>query len=133
MLANAISISGEPIMVGKNNQLADQIASYLKNTIADFESTSSQQDMHLIVQRTDHKLLGTYALFLIYVWLFKKDDRRLLRSLIDIEKRASLLVVHLKGNTTVLPDRFLYAHLPKSMQDKKQFDLLSQQRDSFLK
>ena len=109
----------------RNANLADQFANYIKNSCNEFDLSGELID--------DHKWLGINALFVIYVWTFKKDDKRLLKTLGDYEKKINCFLVHLRGNCLVIPDRFLAHRLPRSMVDKKALETFNQQRDAILK
>ncbi|RWS17994.1 WASH complex subunit 7-like protein [Dinothrombium tinctorium] len=110
----------------KNSIVGDQFISFIKNSLTDFESDENKL-------KDDKRWLAINALFVIYVWLFKKDDRRLMRMILDSEKKTGILIVHLYGNCSVFPDRILNANLPKSMLDKKTGELLNQIRENIVK
>ncbi len=109
----------------KNIQLAEQFASYIKVSCAEFELSSE-----LI---TDRKWLSVNAIFIIYVWLFKREDKRLYKLISDCEKKIGLYLCHLKGNFPIIPDKLLANYLPRSMIDKKTIDSFNIQRDLILK
>ena len=111
--------------VTTNSQLADQMSIYIRNTCSEFESSPE-----LI---TDQKWLAVNALFIIYVWLFKKEDKRLHKTISDCQKKIGIHLCHLKGNCPVITDKFLSNNLPRTMLDKKLLDVFNGQRDLMLK
>ena len=78
--------------------------------------------------RDDRQWLAVNCLFVHYVWLFRREDQRLLKSLLDAEKKTLTLLCHLPGNVTLIPDRFLAARLPAGMADKRLLQALDAQR-----
>lgn len=112
--------------ISKNLQIADQFLAFVKVSIMEFESEPNRL-------RDEKRWLAINTLFVIYVWMFRKDDKKMLKSILDAQKRTNLLIVHLRGNVSVLPDRILTNHLPKSMNDKKQTDAINVQRDNLMK
>jgi len=112
--------------LASNIVLAEQLASYIKDTISLFESESFRFKDNL-------KWLAMNTLFLIYVWCFRKDDRRLLKLIYECQKKTNCHYIHLKGNVGLYSEKFLSKHLLKSMVDKKMNDVLQQQRENLIK
>lgn len=113
-------------IVSKNSILCDQFSSYIRSCVSDYEAEGN-------TIRDDRRWLALNTLFISYVWLFRKDDKRLLKSILDSEKKTGTLVCHLKGNVFVFPDRMLSEKLPKGMVEKKVLDTLNTQRDQIMR
>ncbi|CAG2103931.1 unnamed protein product [Medioppia subpectinata] len=111
--------------VAKNTQMADQFSNYIRVSCLELETTPE-----LV---SDTKFLSICALFVIYIWIFKREDKRLYKTVTDCQKKIGVFLCHLKGNCCVIPDKFLTNHLPRSMFDKKLMDSFNAQRDLILK
>ncbi|XP_054164766.1 WASH complex subunit 4-like [Oppia nitens] len=111
--------------IAKNSQMAEQFANYIRFNCSDMEVSPE-----LIL---DNKFLGLNAFFVIYVWIFKKEDKRLYKMLTDCQKKIGINLCHLRGNCCVIPDKFVANHLPRSMFDKKLLETFNSQRELFLK
>ena len=111
--------------VVRNNQMADQLANYIRTTATELELSPE-----LV---TDHKWLSLNSIFIIYVWLFKREDKRLYKTISDCQKKIGIYLCHMRGNCPIIPDKFLMSYLPRSMSDKKLMESFNSQRDLILK
>ena len=105
--------------------MAEQLANYIRQNCSELEAYPE-----LV---TDHKWLSINALFVIYVWLFKREDKRLHKTISDSQRKIGIYLCHLKGNCPVIPDKFLVNYLPRSMFDRRILESFSGQRELILK
>lgn len=125
-----------PKTVRLNNQFMDRLNNFIKNSLERIMQSSpiSYATSSNLLRRDDQKLLGISSIFIVYTWIFKKEDKRLLRYIMDCQKRKELYIIHLFGsNSFILLEKFLAQHITKSMIDKSFFNSLSSQRDSLLR
>ena len=128
--------SGENLF--KNEIIADHLASFIRSSISDLDSTPSF-GVQTPTYVDDQKWFSATCLFVIYVWSFHKDDRRLLKHILDSQKKLALnlasssLIIHLNGNVEIFPEIFLASKLPSKMADKKILDTISASRESLIK
>ncbi|KAI1286751.1 hypothetical protein HDE_10419 [Halotydeus destructor] len=73
-----------------NSQISEQFLNFIKTQIADFEADC-------LKTADGTKWLSICGLFVIYIWLFKKDDKRMFRNILESQRKTNMLQVHLKG------------------------------------
>ena len=108
-----------------NPIVQNHFQSYIKYKLNEFEIAKFVQLKHW---------LGVCAVFVIYVHLFNKEDKKLAKIILETQKRlaSDLFVINLDGNVFILPDKFMIHNLPRSFMDRKLTDLLNQQREQHL-
>lgn len=111
----------------RNTSLNENIVSFIKQTCTDIEQN---HDRFI----DDYRLLATASLYSIYVHLFWKDsDKRLSKTLTDVQRKMNVSFVHLQGSISLSPDLVLTQTLPKGMMDKKVLDFFVGQREALMK
>lgn len=116
------SLSSQTDLV--NNQIVNNhFQSYIRYKLNEFE-------MSKFIQL--NQWLGLCALFVVYVHLFNKEDKKLTKIILETQKRLEILLINLEGNAFVVPDKFLVHNLPRSFIDRKIVDLLNQQREQLV-
>lgn len=106
-----------------NPIIQNHFQSYIKYKLNEFEISKFIQIK---------QWLGICSLFVIYVHLFNKEDKRLAKIVFETQKRLELFVINLEGNCFILPDKFLILNLPRSFIDRKIIDLLNTQREQLI-
>ncbi|XP_015795193.1 WASH complex subunit 4 [Tetranychus urticae] len=106
--------------------ICDHLALYIKNAVQFHEGNTNPI-------KDDKKWLAINALLAIYVRTSKREDRKLIKMVFDSQKKINALYIHLKGNCTIFPDKFLNKQLLKSRVDKKMIEYFKQTRESTLK
>lgn len=112
----------------RNNHLNESIINFIKNSCMCLEK--NDEDLF----NDEHRILSLSAFFALYVFMFwKESDRKMLKNLIEIQRKFNLLYVHLPGNVSVSPDVALLQILPRQLTDAKVFEYFSSQRSLLLK
>src|SRR5699024_5463621 len=110
--------------IARNAALNENIAAFIKQACLDIEQN---HDRFI----DDYRLLATALLYSIYVHLFWKDsDRKLSKTLTDVQRKMNISFVHLQGNISISPDQVLINTLPKGIVDKKIIDFFATQREA---
>ncbi|KAI2795690.1 hypothetical protein BLOT_016329 [Blomia tropicalis] len=113
--------------IAKNMSLNENMGAFVKYSCLEIEQN---QDRFI----DDHRLLAVASFYSLYFHLFWKDaDRRLIKSIIDVQKKMAISFIHMKGNVSITPDQVLIGALPKSIIDKKMFDYFPIQREAMMK
>lgn len=111
----------------KNCHLNDNMASYIRNVCTELE----QSEEKFI---DEYRLLSVTTFFSLYIHMFWKDsDKKLLKILIDQQKKFNIIYVHLPGNINISPDQMLLYTLPRQLADTKMFDHFVNQRELLMK
>ena len=121
-ILKALSVRGDLLT---NTIVANHFTSYIKYKLNEFEASKFIQL---------RQWLGVCSLFVIYVHLFNKEDKRLGKIILETQKRLApdLYLINLDGNVFVLPDKFMIHNLPRSFMDRKITDLLNQAREQHM-
>ena len=106
-----------------NPIIHNHFQSYIKYKLNEFEISKFIQTK---------QWLGICSLFVIYVHLFNKEDKRLAKIILETQKRLEIYLINLDGNQFILPDKFLIHNLPRPFIDRKIIDLLNQQREQLV-
>ncbi|XP_027195780.2 strumpellin and WASH-interacting protein [Dermatophagoides pteronyssinus] len=115
----------------KNNYLNENMSTYIRNVCNQLEQQQQQNDEKFI---DEYRLLSVTAFFSLYVHLFWKDsDKKLLKIIIDVQKKLNILFVHLPGNINISPDQVLLYTLPRQLADTRLFDHFVNQRELLMK
>ena len=113
--------------IGRNFALNENIVAYIKQVCYEIEQN---QDRFI----DDFRLLAISSLYSIYVHLFWKDsDKRLAKTLTDVQRKMNISFIHLQGNISLSPDMMLIQTLPKGILDKKVIDYFVTHREGFMK
>lgn len=111
----------------KNNHLNENMTAYIKNVCIQLE----QNEEKFI---DEYRLLSITGFYALYVHMFLKDsDKKLLKTIIDVQKKLNIISVHLPGNIDISPDQVLLYTLPRKLAESKHFDHFVNQRELLLK
>ncbi|KAG9509637.1 WASH complex subunit 4, partial [Fragariocoptes setiger] len=111
---------------------ANRLIGHFEGFIKQYTLAGSDNNSLCVRFSEDREFLGLMALFIVYIGLFRREDKKLLKLIIDYQKRYSIYVVHLQGNCHIHPEQFLYDNLPKSMVQKSYLDSARSQRESLI-
>ncbi|OTF72874.1 hypothetical protein BLA29_006528, partial [Euroglyphus maynei] len=103
------------------------MSSYIRNVCNQLE----QSEEKFI---DEYRLLSVTVFFSLYIHLFWKDsDKKLLKLIIDVQKKLNILFVHLPGNINISPDQVLLYTLPRQLAETRLFDHFVNQRELLMK
>lgn len=116
------------VFVTKNSLLQDEFLLMIRQLISNIEpklGDFSELDGRM-------KFVGICALFSLHFQLFRMEDKRLVKTIWDINKKIP--IVYLCGNVSWVPSRFLLEKVPILLRslDKKTIQAVDQQRLQYL-
>lgn len=108
--------------------IAEHFAFLLRTSLTQLESFTVSSGVDI-----NKKWMSLSSLLIIYIWFFKRDDKKLLKQFLETQKKLNLNVIHLEGDVSLIPEKFLFAKIPKGMFDKKMSDSLATVRNDYFK
>ena len=116
--------------ITRSSIICDHFASFIRTNLAQLDAAVPGSPSTTNLTK---KWMSLSSLLIVYIWLFKKDDKKLLKSFLDTQKKLGLMVVHLIGEVSLLPEKFLFSKIPKGMFDKKMSDAFASTRNEYFK